>query len=163
MKDRKIKVLVVDDSPAFRAALSIALATDPAIEVVGQADNGLTAIELTEKLRPDVVTMDAMMPVLDGLEASQRILAKHQVAIVLMTGLARTNEQRMGLNALRLGVVEVTNKPVLAGAGAPNGVAHVIQLVKAAAEVRVGVRPTVSAPPTRVVGVSRSLAVICIA
>src|SRR4051794_25119890 len=144
MGDRKVKVLVVDDSPGFRAALSIALETDADIKVVGQAENGQVAIELVEKLKPDVVTMDAMMPVLDGLEAAQRILARHPVPIVLMTTLARSDEQRMGLNALRLGVVEVTNKPVLAGAGGPSGVAQVIRLVKAAADVRVGVRP---APP----------------
>jgi two-component system chemotaxis response regulator CheB len=146
MTVRKIKVLVVDDSPGFRAALSLALSSDPEIEVVGQAEDGRAAIAAVRKLEPDVVTMDAMMPVLDGLEAAQRILSTRPVPILLMTTLARSDEQRMALNALRLGVVDVTNKPVLAGPGGPSGIAQVIRLVKAAADVKVGSKPKQPAP-----------------
>jgi two-component system chemotaxis response regulator CheB len=141
--------LVVDDSPAFRAALSLALSSDPEIEVVGHAEDGRAAIAMVERLAPDVVTMDAVMPVLDGLEAARRILSARPLPILLMTTLARSDEQRMALNALRLGVVDVTNKPLLAGPGGASGIAQVIRLVKAAADVKVGSRsrtPTVATP-----------------
>src|SRR5215470_7940261 len=101
---RKIRVLVVDDSASFRAALAQALASDPDIEVVGQAADGKNAIEMAARLRPDVITMDVMMPVLDGIEASKLILAQRPVPIVLMSTMARRQEQRMALNALRLGI-----------------------------------------------------------
>jgi two-component system chemotaxis response regulator CheB len=133
---KRIRLLAVDDSPSFRAALCLALARDPAIEVVGQASDGAEALELARKVQPDVVTMDVMMPRMDGLEASRRLLASERpVPIILMSTLARSEEQRMALNALRLGVVDVTNKPVLMGAGSVDGAATVIRLVKAASQV----------------------------
>jgi two-component system chemotaxis response regulator CheB len=138
--ERTIRVLIVDDSAAFRAALALALDSDEQIEVVGQAGNGTEAIALAEKLRPDVITMDVVMPVCDGLEAAARILAMRPLPIVLLSTLARSDEQRMALNALRLGVVDVTNKPTLAGPGGAAGIAQMIRLVKAAAEVELGAR-----------------------
>src|SRR5438128_1611001 len=137
----KIRVVVVDDSAAFRRALVIALGSDRELEVVGEAADGLEAVALIERLAPDVVTMDVVMPVLDGIEAAKRILAKKPVPIVLMSTLARSEEQRMALNAMRLGVVDVTSKPVLAGAGGPAGIAQVVRLVKAAANIDVPRRP----------------------
>jgi two-component system chemotaxis response regulator CheB len=135
-------VLLVDDSGAFRAALAIALAADPTIEVVGQASDGEEALALVERLRPHVVTMDVVMPKMDGLEASKRILASSRpIPIILMSTLARSDEQRLALNALRLGVVDVINKPVLAGSAAAASIASVIRLVKAAADVQVSPRP----------------------
>jgi two-component system chemotaxis response regulator CheB len=137
----RVRVLLVDDSQAFRQALALALGSDPTIEVVGQAADGRAAVALAQKLHPDVITMDVVMPVMDGLEASKLILADHPVPIILMSTLARSDEQRMALNALRLGVVDVTNKPVLAGPRARDGIAAVTKLVKAAAEVDVKRRP----------------------
>jgi two-component system chemotaxis response regulator CheB len=138
---RKIKVLIVDDNPVFRLALSIALGRDPDIDVVGKAADGREAVALVEQLRPDVITMDVLMPVCDGLEASKQILERHPTPILLMTTLARSDEQRMALNAMRLGVLDVTNKPVLAGPDGERGIAQVTRLVKAAAEAEVVVRP----------------------
>jgi two-component system chemotaxis response regulator CheB len=146
---RKIRVLVVDDSASFRAALALALATDPEIEVVGQAADGKNAIALAARLRPDVITMDVMMPILDGIEASKLILAQQPVPIVLMSTMARRQEQRMALNALRLGIVDITNKPVLTGAAARDGVQQVLRVVKAAAGVNV---PALPAQPNGAAG-----------
>ena len=63
-----VRVLVIDDSPICRAALCGALATDPDIEVVGEAADGVEAIEKVEELNPSLVTVDLMMPRLGGLE-----------------------------------------------------------------------------------------------
>jgi two-component system chemotaxis response regulator CheB len=130
---RAIRVLIVDDSASFRKAMALALGSDPRIEVVGQAADGGEAVALCARLKPDVVTMDVVMPVLDGIEASRLILARSPVPILLMTTLASVEEQRVAMNALRIGVVDVTNKPVLAGPGAAAGIAQVIQHVKSAA------------------------------
>jgi DNA-binding NarL/FixJ family response regulator len=70
-----ITVLVVDDQEMVRAGFSALLDAQPDIEVVGQAGDGARAVELAAELTPDVILMDVRMPVLDGLAATQRILA----------------------------------------------------------------------------------------
>ena len=69
-----IRVLVVDDSPVAREYLVHIFESDPAIEVIGTAKDGSEAVKLAGKLRPDVVTMDIHMPVMNGLEATRRIM-----------------------------------------------------------------------------------------
>jgi two-component system, NarL family, response regulator LiaR len=70
-----IKVLIADDHTMVRRGLKILLEQFPEIRVVGEAANGLQAVEYTSRLRPDVVLMDLVMPVMDGIEAIQRIRA----------------------------------------------------------------------------------------
>lgn len=70
-----VRVVVVDDHPVVRAGLTTVLGIDPDIDVVGQAANGLEAVELAERLRPDVMLMDLQMPELDGVGATRRITA----------------------------------------------------------------------------------------
>src|SRR5207302_319265 len=137
---RPIRVLVVDDSAAFRQALALALGSDAEIDVVGQAADGKSALAKVRELRPDVVTMDVMMPVMDGLEAAKTIMQEQPTPIILLSTLARTEEQRIALNALRLGVVDVANKPPLSGPNAPGGIASMVRLVRAAAGVEVAPR-----------------------
>ena len=69
----KIKVLIVDDNEVVREGLRSILAPQPDIEVVGEGVDGLDAVAKAEKLRPDVIMMDAQMPGIDGTEATQRI------------------------------------------------------------------------------------------
>ena len=68
-----IRVLIVDDAPAFRGTLRAVLEWEPEIEIVGEAEDGDEAIALAVELRPDVVLMDVRMPVLNGFAATRRI------------------------------------------------------------------------------------------
>jgi DNA-binding NarL/FixJ family response regulator len=70
-----ITVLIADDQPLMRCALRMSLAAEPDIEVVGEAADGIEAIELAERLRPDVVVMDIRMPRLDGVAATRHLTA----------------------------------------------------------------------------------------
>ena len=82
-----IRVLVADDQAIVRRGICVLLATEPGIEVVGEAVNGREAIAAAQRLRPDVILMDLVMPVIDGLEATSRITASHPgVRILVLTG-----------------------------------------------------------------------------
>ena len=71
-----VRILIADDQPLVRTGLRKIFEADPALEIVGEASNGLVAVESAERLRPDVVVMDIRMPVLDGLEATRRLTAE---------------------------------------------------------------------------------------
>ena len=73
MSEQQIRVLIADDQRLMREGLRIILEDAPDIEVVGEAENGLIATQLAEKLLPDVILMDIRMPLLDGIEATERI------------------------------------------------------------------------------------------
>ena len=73
----KIKILIADDHPVVREGLSAMLSKEHDIQVVGEAENGVEAIEKARALQPDVVLMDLRMPELDGVEAMRQIRAKN--------------------------------------------------------------------------------------
>ena len=70
---RKIKVLLADDHAVVRQGFRLILASQPDLEIVGEAGNGREAVELAEQLQPDVVVMDVAMPELNGIEATRRL------------------------------------------------------------------------------------------
>ncbi|MEX0886866.1 MAG: response regulator [Phycisphaeraceae bacterium] len=91
--DQRIRVLIADDHPLVREGLARTLAAQPDIEVVGEANDGEQAIELTERLEPDVVLMDVIMPRVDGVEATRRIV--QQFGHVRVIGLSMYSDADM--------------------------------------------------------------------
>jgi DNA-binding NarL/FixJ family response regulator len=79
-----VRVVVADDHPVMRAGVVALLSADPALDIVGEASNGREAVDLVERLAPDVVLMDLRMPVLDGVAATARIVAGGGPARVLV-------------------------------------------------------------------------------
>ena len=79
-----IKVLFVDDHEMVRIGVSAYLSAQPDIEVIGEADNGLKAVELAMDLRPDIILMDLVMTEMDGIEATKRIIEKWPEAKIII-------------------------------------------------------------------------------
>lgn len=108
----KTRVLVVEDSLTVRKRLLEVLASDADIEVVGEAADGRTAIELCERLRPDVVTLDMMLPVMTGLAATEHIMAYCPTPILVVSASTNRGELFSTYDALAAGAVEVLEKPL---------------------------------------------------
>lgn len=107
---KQIRVLVVDDSSFLRRYLPTILEADRDIKVVGTAANGLEAIEMVKKLRPDAVTMDVNMPVMDGITALRRIMQEAPTPVLMLSSLTTEGAEET-MEALSLGAVDYITKP----------------------------------------------------
>ena len=107
---KRIRVLVVDDSPTSRLLLVEILRADPGIDVIGQAKDGLEALEMVKRLHPDIVTMDVQMPKLDGFAATKRIMVEAPTPILITTGID-PRALTVSLEAVRVGALAVQAKP----------------------------------------------------
>lgn len=107
----RIRVLVVEDSLTIRKRLTEVVASDPELELVGEAADGKTAIELCERLRPDIVSMDMMLPVMTGLAASEYIMAYCPTPILIVSASTNRGELFRTYDALAAGAVDVLEKP----------------------------------------------------
>ncbi len=104
-----VSVLVVDDSGFFRKRLTEILTGSGQIKVVGAATNGREGVELAQRLRPDVITMDYEMPVMDGISAVREIMQKHPVPVLMFSSLTYEGA-RVTLDALEAGAVDFLPK-----------------------------------------------------
>ena len=147
--DRKIRVLIVDDSAIVRRILTEALAGEPDIEVAGTAPDPYVARDKILSLRPDVLTLDLEMPRMDGLTFLKKLMHFHPLPAVVVSSLTQTG-CHAAIQALEYGAVEVLGKP-----GGPYSVgelSHTLaQKIRAAAAARLRLQtvPALSAEPAR--------------
>ncbi len=135
-----IKVLVVDDSAFARSTITAKLVSDPEIEVVGHARDGIEAVEMVKGLKPSVVTMDVTMPRMDGLEALERIMLEIPTPVVMLSALTGEGAAAT-IRALELGAVDFFLKPSVAN---PTGInASTKELID---KVKVAARAKLSGP-----------------
>lgn len=133
-----IKLLIVEDSPVAREFLTYIFTSDPAIQVVGTAGNGVEALEMVRRKKPDVITMDIHMPLMDGFEATRRIMETVPTPIVIVSGSTGANEVSGTFKAIEAGALAVVRRP--------HGINHeafeagskeLIQTIKLMSEIRV--------------------------
>lgn len=104
-----VRTLVVDDAPLMRRVIQDILGRDDGIELVGAAANGQECLDMISALRPDVVTLDIDMPVMNGITAIKNIMVRHQIPVVVISSLIQ--DGYFAFEALRLGVVDFVPKP----------------------------------------------------
>jgi two-component system, chemotaxis family, protein-glutamate methylesterase/glutaminase len=143
------KVLVVDDSTFFRKRVADFLEQDPGLTVVGQARNGQEAIDMAAKLKPDVITMDVEMPVMDGITAVKKIMAQQPVPILMFSSLTHDGAEAT-LNALDAGALDFLPKKFEDIARErTEAISLLQQRVKALARRRIFARPATPKPALR--------------
>ncbi len=108
-----VRLLIVDDSSTVRAILRAMLSPEKDIAIVGEAVNGREAVTLADKLHPDLVLMDIRMPVMDGREATEEIMATCAVPIIVFSSLTHGEEARTSIEMLAAGALDVVVKPDL--------------------------------------------------
>lgn len=129
-----VRVLIVDDSPFVREVLRQGLSRYPDIEIVGEASDGKRAEKMVIELRPDVVTMDVVMPMVGGMDAIRSIMARCPTPIVVVSD-ASDDQKHLSLQAMEAGAIDTFAKP---RTGFDDAAAdELATLLRAAARVRV--------------------------
>lgn len=108
MKSKKLRILLVDDESIIRLDLREML-REHGHEIVGEGSNGQEAVDLAEKLNPDLIVMDIKMPVMDGLEAVKRINAERTIPVIMLTAYS---QPELVQQATELGVYGYLVKPI---------------------------------------------------
>ena len=136
----KVRVLVVDDSAFVRKVVTQMLARSPAIEVIGAARDGEEALQMTERLRPDVITLDLVMPRMNGVQFLRAQRARRPVPVVVCSIAHQTGT--LALDALEAGAVDFVQKPTALASDRVFEIAdELIAKVHAAALTRRGAKP----------------------
>lgn len=131
-----LRVLIVEDSLVIRQLLRHVL-EEAGFEVIGEAGNGLEAVEFVSRIQPDVITMDVHMPVMDGYSAARRIMESHPIPIVVVTASSNIGDSVTAMQVLEAGAITVLQKPQ--GPDHPHfqqDVAELVRTLKIAAEVK---------------------------
>jgi two-component system response regulator WspF len=123
-----MKIAIVNDMPMAVEALRRALAFEPAHQVVWVATNGLEAVQQCAELTPDLILMDLIMPVMDGVEATRQIMAKTPCAIVIVTVDREQNVRRV-FEAMGHGALDVVDTPAVGGCNPQEAAAPLLRKI----------------------------------
>ena len=132
---RQLRVLVVDDSTMMCRILGDLLAAEGDIEVVGTAQNGEEALSLIDQLRPDLITLDVNMPVMDGNTALKHIMIRNPCPVVIISNVGERSQDQI-IDFLRLGAVDFIRKPRSEDMAEQQG--QVLNRIRKAASARIG-------------------------
>lgn len=133
-----MKVLIVDDSDTEAALLKYLFESEKDMTVVGIAKNGMEAVKLTESLKPDVISMDILMPVMDGFQATSLIMEKTPTPIVVISAGVHDASLNVTFKALEAGALSVIAKPNnTLGKNAEKEFRYLVDTVRAMAEIKV--------------------------
>ncbi len=135
-----IRVLVVEDSLTMRRRLCEVLDSDSQIQVVGEAEDGKRAIELCLELKPDIVTLDMMLPVMSGLAATEYIMAHCPTPILIVSASTNRGELFKTYDALAAGAVDALDKP-LGDEADDEWARRIVSAVKLVARIKVITHP----------------------
>ena len=124
---KKIRVLVVDDSRYVITAVTNRLNADPEIEVIGSAHDGIEAIKKVKSLKPDVITLDVIMPEMDGITTLKKIMEECPTPVVMLSALTSENAETT-IKALEIGAVDFFLKPSAINPVADNTLADKIKV-----------------------------------
>jgi len=131
-----IKVLIVDDSATTRHMLARLLTEGGQIEVVGQATSGPEAVEMTHLLKPDVITMDIVMPGMDGVDTTARIMNERPTPIIIISSLDDIRRSKISMDALNNGALAVLALPPLNSRDLSALASHLRETVLAVAKIK---------------------------
>lgn len=110
---KRVRVLIVEDSPVVREHLRRIISADSRLEVAGTAASGEEAIEMVNRVSPDVISMDIQLPGIQGFEATRMIMSLRPTPIVVVSGIDM-HDMELSMQALRSGALAVVEKPVAA-------------------------------------------------
>ncbi|MFT3837292.1 MAG: chemotaxis-specific protein-glutamate methyltransferase CheB [Myxococcaceae bacterium] len=133
---KKVGVLVVDDSPLCRQLIIDALEKDKDLEVVGTAETGKEAVEKAHSLKPAVITMDVDMPVMDGLSATETIMAEVPTPILVLTADPRNQAPELTHRALEVGALALQVKPAMDAGPEAWNLAREVKLISSVKVIR---------------------------
>lgn len=144
-----IKVLIVDDSAFMRKVIADMVESSEKLTVVGTAKNGSEAIRLIKSLKPDVVTLDIEMPVMDGLTALEQIMKESPTPVIMLSSLTKQGAQET-LKALDLGAVDFITKPSsLIKVSTPQMREELISKIEASSHARLSATKKCLKPPPK--------------
>jgi two-component system chemotaxis response regulator CheB len=136
----RIRVVVAEDSLTVRKRLVETLESDPGLQVVAEAEDGKCAIELCQSLRPDVMTLDMMMPVMTGLAVTEYVMAYCPTPILIVSASVNRGELFKTYEALAAGAVDVLEKPA-AGTDSKVWEEKLVSTVKLISRIKVITHP----------------------
>lgn len=111
MVSHPIKVLIVEDSPTAAELLTFIINSDPALKVIGWVDNGERALNFIKWETPDVITMDILMPKMDGFETTRRIMQTTPIPIIIVSANFKREDVNKSFQAITAGALDILEKP----------------------------------------------------